>query len=313
MSSGLRVLRTLLGRSIGADDGAAGEAGRTPSMGGAGMMTRIRRSGIWILGAALLWTAACSKPAKVEVKPARVEMLALDSTQTLDVAVLDQKGRPIKKAKLSYKSSDPAVADVDASGKVAAIGSGEATVTASVGDVSGTATVVVRGVKSITLALPEGGAVGCAGTNVPLTVKALNERGEALDLAGIKFTSSAPEVAAVDGKGVLTLKASGAAVIKAALGKQAAEILANVEVETPAAVKVDTPSQWVAAGQSAPLAFTVLSNKGRPMKFAATFTSSSENVATVDAAGVVTGVGRGTATVTISAGSATNQIRLTVR
>lgn len=282
-------------------------------MGGMVMTAMMRRSGIWVLGAALLWTAACSSPAKVEVKPARVEMFALDATQTLDVAVLDQKGRPIKKAKLSYKCSDPSVAQVDSSGKVTAIGSGEAIVTVSTGAVSGTATVAVRGVKSITVEMPEGGVVGCMGTNVPLTVKALNERGEALDLAGIKFTSSAPDIAAVDGKGVLTLKASGTAVIKAALGKQAAEVVANVEIETPAAVKVDTPSQSVAAGQSAPLEFTILSNKGRPMKFAATCTSSSENVATVDAAGVATGVGRGTAIVTISAGSATNQIRLTVR
>lgn len=272
-----------------------------------------RRGLVLSLALVLLFAAACSKPTKVEVKPKRVELFALESAQTLDVAVLDQKDRPVKKVKLAYKSSAPEVADVDAAGKVTAKGSGEAVVTASIGEVSGTTTVVVRAVKSITLGLPEGGAVGSAGTNVPLEVKAVNERGEPLDLTGVKFQSSAPDVAAVDGKGILTLKTSGMTTISASLGKQASQILTNVEIESPAAVKVDTPSQSVKAGESVPLEFTILSNKGRPMKYAATYSTSSESVATVDAQGIVTGVGRGTATITVSAGSATNQIKVTVR
>lgn len=272
-----------------------------------------RRGLVLGLAVVLLIAAACSKPAKVELKPKRVELFALDAVQSLEATVLDQKNRTMKKIKLTFESSAPEVADVDKNGKVTARSSGEAVITASTGTVSGTATVVVRAVKTVTLALPEGGVVGNVGTTVPLAVKAVNERGEEMDLAGIKFQSSAPEVASVDEKGILTLKASGSAVIKATLGKQGCEVLANVEIETPAAVKVDTPSQSVKAGESVPLQFVILSNKGRPMKYDATYSSSSENVATVDTQGIVTGVGRGTATITVSAGSATNQIKVTVR
>jgi uncharacterized protein YjdB len=264
--------------------------------------------------AGLAFGLACSKPTKVSVKPTKVELYAVDSSKGLSISVLDQKDREMKNPKIEYRSSAPEVATVDNSGLVTAKSSGEATVTARVGAVSGSAVVVVKAAKEITLGLSESGATGIVGATVPLLVKVINEKGEEVSVEGAVFQSSSPNVAAVDGSGVLTLASTGNTTITATMGKATKELLVNAEIEVPTAVMVETPNQSVAVGESRLLEFTILSNRGRPMKtIAASFTSSQPGVASVDPKGTVTGVSRGTAAISISAGDARNEIKMTVR
>jgi uncharacterized protein YjdB len=204
------------------------------------------------------------------------------------------------------------VAVVDKTGIVTAKSSGEAIVTARVGRISGTASILVKAIKELSVGLPESGASGVAGSTIPLIVKASNEKDEIVDIAGATFKSSAPDIATVDAKGVLTILSNGNTTITATMGKATKELPVMVEIEVPAAVKVDNPNQSVAAGESAPLEFAILSSRGRPMKTALTISSASPGVATVDDKGVVTGVSRGMAVITISVGDARNEIKVTV-
>lgn len=275
------------------------------------------RFGSWgtagILGTALIFGAACAKPTKVTVSPKEFVLHDPGGSKTLAVTVLDQKGRPMDKAKVLFSSSAPEVAEVDGAGKVTAKGSGDAVVTATCGKVSGTSEAHVRLVASISLAQPELGVSGPAGSVVPLKVEAKNERGEDADLADAVFKSSDPKVALVDNTGRLTLLATGTTEIQASIGKASYKLSVPVRVEVPAAVKVETPTQTVALGESKPLEFTVLSDLGRPIAVPVTLTTSSDKIAAVDEKGNVTGVARGTATVTITAGTATNSVRVVVR
>jgi hypothetical protein len=265
------------------------------------------------LGALLGLGLACAKPTKVVVKPSRVDLYVIDGTKSLSVSVLDQKDREMKKVLLDFESSAPEVATVDKNGIVTAKSSGEAIVTARAGRISGTASIVVKAVKDINLVLPESGAVGVAGSTIPLIVKATNEKDEVVeDISGAAFQSSAPNFATVDNKGVLTLVSTGSTKITATMGKATKELPVNVEIEVPAAVKVDNPNQSVALGESQPLEFMILSSRGRPMKTTVSFSTSLPAVATVDAKGIVTGVGRGTTSITVSAGDARNEVKVTV-
>ena len=96
------------------------------------------------------------------------------------------------------------------------------------------------------------------------------------------------------------------------MGKATKELPVTVEIEVPAAVKVDSPNQSVAVGESQPLAFTILSSRGRPMTTKVSFSSGAPAVATVDDKGVVTGVGRGMAVITVAVGDASNEIKVSV-
>jgi len=268
--------------------------------------------GLWLVasGAFLL---ACAKPARVTVAPKDVLLRDAGASKTLKVSVLDAKGNAMEKVKVALRSSAPEVADVDLSGKVTAKSSGDAVITASAGKVTGAATVRVRIVGAIKLTVPDAGAVGPAGTVVPLTAKASNERGEDADLEGIAFTSSAPAVATVDAKGQVTLLATGKTTVTAAIGKTSATLPLDVTVEVPMAVKVEAQSQTIQLGQTVPLDFTVISDRGRPMTTPVQCTSSDEKVASADATGKVTGNGRGTAVITVHAGPASNTIKIVVR
>ncbi len=270
--------------------------------------------GGWALAVVVLAAVGCSKPTKVEVRPDHVILREAGGRKNLLVTVLDQKGRPMDKAKVTFASSAPDVAEVDASGIVKAKSSGKAIISASCGKAAGAAQVDVKIVSSVKLALPDSGSVGPANTVVPLVVSGKNDQGEQADLDGIVFSSSVPQVAAVDGKGDLTLLSTGDTVITATIGKATATLPVKVEIEVPAAVKVDKSTQEVRLGEPSPLDFTVLSDLGRPMTSAPlTCTSSNEKVLQVDAKGTATGVGRGTAVVTIAAGTAKNTIRVVVR
>ncbi|MDD5309997.1 MAG: Ig-like domain-containing protein, partial [Deltaproteobacteria bacterium] len=75
------------------------------------------------------------KPASIEVTPANVTVNSADEAPTLTARVLDEAAQEIPNVQVAWTSSDPAVAEVDATGKVTAKKSGEATVTVAAGEV----------------------------------------------------------------------------------------------------------------------------------------------------------------------------------
>ena len=93
-----------------------------------------------------LAVAACGPSVKtVTVEPAKATLDAKGATVRLAAVARDDKGQPIDPAKLKvvWSSSAPQVAAVDETGGVTAQRSGEAAVTAAIGEVKGSAPVVV--------------------------------------------------------------------------------------------------------------------------------------------------------------------------
>ena len=89
-------------------------------------------------------TSAVALPVvSVTVTPA-VDTLAIGDTLRLSAAAYDADGRVVAGAEFSWSSSDEAVATVDASGLLTAVAGGLATITATAGDVSGSAEVAVK-------------------------------------------------------------------------------------------------------------------------------------------------------------------------
>ena len=107
--------------------------------------------------ATVAWAAACGdggteppapppdppRATTVTVSPATTALNALGATEQLTAEVRDQNGQVIAGASVTWASSSAAVAPVSASGLVTAAGNGTATITATAGGVSGTATVTM--------------------------------------------------------------------------------------------------------------------------------------------------------------------------
>lgn len=275
---------------------------------------RFRTWIILLVAAVLVAGLGCAKPAKVTITPKQVVLNDAGGTKTLTAAVFDKKDRPMEKAVVAFASSAPDVADVDATGKVTVKGSGEATITATSGKASGECKVVVHIVSSLKFDPVEGTVNGPAGDQALLKISGQNERGEAADLTGLVFSSSAPEVATVDKEGRLTLLTSGKTTIEAAIGKSKAALPLEVHILVPAAIKVPVPPvQTLQVGDKARLSATVISDLGGPMKFPLACTSSAPDVATVDADGTVSALAKGTTEITIVAGTAKNTLKVVVR
>lgn len=139
---------------------------------------------------------------------------------------------------LVWTSSAPEIATVDENGVVTVHAAGEATITAAARDGSGKTasckvTVIRRAVTGIKLNTKKATVLH----NRSLTLKATVNPKDAYDKALI-WTSSAPEIAAVDENGVVTALRPGTAVITATSKDSGKSAACNVTVKRNAVTKV---------------------------------------------------------------------------
>ncbi len=124
------------------------------------------------------------------------------------------------------------------------------------------------------------------------------------DTATISYTSDNEKVAKVDKNGLVTAVSNGSARITAKCtsqnGKEYVKECAVIKVETPlTSVKLDKTSATLHKGAELKLVSTINENVSANVEYK--WTSSNENVATVDNTGKVTAVGVGNATITVTA------------
>ncbi len=128
---------------------------------------------------------------------------------------------------VTWTSSDPAVASVDADGTVTAVGVGTATITAKAGDVTATCTVTVEPKPTSGVVLDQAALSLDIGATATLAATVLPE--DATDKT-VTWTSSDPTVATVD-NGIVTAVAAGTTTITAAAGDQSATCSVTVKAE----------------------------------------------------------------------------------
>ena len=248
--------------------------------------------------------------ASVEVSPP-AETIAFGSTLQLTAEAFDENGHAVAGAEFTWESSDAAVATVDASGLVTGVAVGVATITASAGEVAGSAVVtVMQPVASVEVS-PSAETIGL-GSTLQLTAEGFDENGHAV--AGAEFTweSSDAAVATVDASGLVTGVAVGVATITASAGEVAGSAVVTV-TQSVASVEVSPPAETIAFGSTLQLTAEAFDENGHAVAGAEfTWESSDAAVATVDASGLVTGVAVGVATITASAGEVAGSAVVTV-
>ncbi len=167
---------------------------------------RILRAGLvaYALGAPV-FLASCGgseaaapeepRPAVVQVTPSEVTLTFLGQTRTLTVLVLDQSGSRFN-GTVTWASDDPSVATVSDQGVVTAVGSGTTTVRASVGGVSGAATVIVRQEVALLQVVSGDAQEAIAGETLstPIVVRATDQGGTPVVGDTITFTPSSGTV-----------------------------------------------------------------------------------------------------------------------
>ena len=128
----------------------------------------------------------------------------------------------------------------------------------------------------------------------------------------VTWTSSDITVATVDANGVVTGVKAGSATITAKAGEQSAsvEITVNAKVIDVTGIEITSTEKEVAVGS--PITFKATVSPDTATYKTVTWTSSVEDVATVDSNGVVTGLKAGKTTITATAGGKSDSVEITV-
>lgn len=246
--------------------------------------------------------AAPSRPASISIAPASVTLTALADTAQLTATVLDQNETPMQGVAVVWATSDGSVATVSAGGTVTAVWNGNATITASVqgGGPSGSAQVTVAQEVATVRVTPNADTLRALGDTARLTGRALDANGHVVQDATLGWSSSDEAVVSVDGSGLVTAAGNGRATVTAQSGPVAGSADFTVEQQATAVQISPADTTLYALGDTVRLTAAGVDANGNAVGDDAerfTWISTDETVVTVNASGLATAMGSGSATI----------------
>ena len=143
------------------------------------------------------------------VAPGLDTLVAIADTSRIAAIAKDSAAHPIPNPTVTWATSDPNVATVDARGLVRAVTNGLALVTASSGVQSAFATVVVRQQVKRAQILPDSVVLTGDGDTVRLGAGALDRNGYPVANVGFTWGEGSSCVATVDNAGLVTARGAG--------------------------------------------------------------------------------------------------------
>jgi len=217
-------------------------------------------------------------------------------------------------AQATWKTSDSTIASVSSSGMLTALKQGSVTVTATMGSVTGSASVTVGQpvLRSISVSGPS--SVGL-GATVQYTAQGVySDQSTQPVTSQLSWHTSDSTVATITASGMLTAQKQGSVTVTATVGSIAGNLSVTVTAPVLASIRVNPSSFSIAAGQTKQLAASGVYTDGsvQDVTSQATWSSSATNVVTVSATGLATGVSQGTATITAAVGSISGTSNATV-
>lgn len=255
----------------------------------------------------------------VVVTPAQ-SLIERGKNAQLSAQVLDDLGRVVPGAPITWSSSDDAVAMVSSSGLVTAVAEGKAEISASSAGKTGAAQITVTPIPVANVVVSPSAPVIAVGRTVQLTAEAFSATGQLLTGRTVTWSSSTPSVARVDANGLVTGVSGGSTVVFASidgvLGWATVTVAAapSPGPATPATVTVSPDAATLGLSDTVKLTAVVRDQSGVVVNAAVTWSSSNTAVAQVASDGTVTsGLLPGSAVITAQAGAASGTATITVR
>ena len=250
----------------------------------------------------------------MELSTAAIGFEFLGASTTVRASILDQYGQSFANSEpTTWHILDIGVAEVDAVGKVIAVGQGTTLLVGSVAGLSDTATVRVEQVPSLVEVTPAQIAFAILGDTLRLSATASDRGGSPIPGASFVWDVSDETVGTVDASGLVTSVGVGTAIVRAETQGVSGEVglsVMPVVVEIRSAVDSVHFSTIGAEFTVPALAFDAGGSllPGVPIEW----TSTNLNVVTADSTGALQAVGDGTAGVRASSGTATHEVTVTV-
>lgn len=236
----------------------------------------------------------------VEVTPSALDVMA-GTIAALNAKVTDAAGNDLRNRRVVWASADPGIATVSDNGVVTGVSVGRVAVAATVEGKSGIASVNVlpipQRVASVRIVPANVDVFVAAGANLVAT--AYDNKGTSISGRTVVWTTNNATVASISQSGQVTGLVPGTAVITAVIDGIAGNASVTVHLVPVSRVAISPSSVSVQEGKSTTLTARATDASGnllanRPV----TWSSGDTRIATVDQAGVVRGVRKGTVVIT---------------
>ena len=242
--------------------------------------------------------------ASVSITPATATIVIGRTTQ-LAASVKDAAGTVLSGRAITWTSSSASVATVDANGLVTGVAAGSANIVATSEGKSAQAAITVSIVPVASVTVAPNAATTTVGATVNLKATLKDDQGNVLEGRAVVWSTSAPTVATVDAaSGVVTGVAVGTATLTATSeGKSGSTTVTVASAAKPVDVILLAPALDTLEAFSSELIGRILkdANGNVLSNRAMQWTSSNPAVAAIDpVTGMLTGVDRGTVTITAS-------------
>ena len=236
--------------------------------------------------------------ASVSVSPATAAIW-IGAAQQFTAATMDSAGNPLAGRVITWSSDNPAVATVGSSGLARGVSAGSATLTATSEGKTAAAPVTVSPVAVAAVTISPSSATIFVGSSAQLTAITQDSAGNPLIGRVVSWASSNPAVATVSGSGLVTAVVLGSATVTATSEGKSSSATITVASVPVASVTVSPTSASIAVGATQQLSAVTKDSAGSSLAGrVVTWASSNAAVATVNSAGLVTGVAAGSATIT---------------
>lgn len=243
-------------------------------------------------------------PATAQVQTGATTQLRADPVDATGTAVT---GRPV-----IWASSSSATATVTSTGLVTGVAAGSANITATVDGVVGTTIVTVTPIPVATVTVSPGTGTVIAGQTLQLSATTASATGQTLSGRVVTWASSSSTVATVSSTGLVTGVAAGVVTLTATSEGRSGTARITVTDVPVAEVRVSPNTATVASGRTVQLTAVAVDANNTVLPRAVTWTSDQPGIATVNSAGLVTGIGNGAARISATAGGVSGAATVTV-
>jgi uncharacterized protein YjdB len=227
-------------------------------------------------------------------------------TTQLTATAKDSAGNVLGGRTISWASSNSNVATVSSGGLVTGVAAGIATISATSGTQQGTAQITVDPIPVASVVLTPASANLSARQTLLVIATPEDAKGNAIGGQTITWTSSNTGVATVNANGVVTVVSTtgiGSTNITASTGGKSASSTIDLIAAPVASVTLSPTSLSLAPGQTSQVTATAKDQYGDVITTdAVSWSSSNTSVATVSSSGLVSAVGSGSATITVTIG-----------
>ncbi|KLK87968.1 hypothetical protein SZ63_08225 [Methanoculleus sediminis] len=256
---------------------------------------------------------------RIEIDPSTFT-LGLDGTKQFSATAFDENDSAMAGIEFNWSCSNETVGEIAGNGLFTALAAGTATITASADGINGTATVTVTDEEPVASEIevtPPTATLVINGTQ-QFSATVRDQFGGAMTGVAVNWSCGNATVGEIAGNGLFTAKAAGTATVTATAedlsGTATVTVSAGDPVDPVATeIAITPPQATLDVDDIQKFVVTVYDQNGNAMPAGETaWSSSDENVGTIDADGFFTALAAGTATVTATADGLTGTATVTV-